>query len=219
MVSVDGRRLGQSPQTAEALVAGSYAVRVEKPGYHAFERQVRVRADRVNTLHAELAPLPPRVTIDSDIPGAAVFVDREFLGNTPLETTQIEPGPHHLAVSAEGYEMYTETIEVTSPSTRIVVRLDVVRLDESVAVVHKHAFGSCRGRLSATLEGLRYETTHKNHGFAVPLEVIETIEIDYLDKNLRLKIRGGKKYNFAEASGNADALFVFHRSVEKARKR
>ena len=44
-------------------------------------------------------------------------------------------------------------------------------------------------------------------------------EVDYLKKNLRVKIRGGKIYNFTDPDGNADRLFVFQRDVDKVRKR
>jgi hypothetical protein len=40
-----------------------------------------------------------------------------------------------------------------------------------------------------------------------------------LEKNLRLALRGGKRYDFTDPEDNADHLFVFHRDVEKARER
>ena len=54
------------------------------------------------------------------------------------------------------------------------------------------------------------------HGGAADLE---TFEVDYLEKNLRVKLRKGKQFNFTDPEGNADRLFVFHRDVEKARER
>jgi hypothetical protein len=32
-------------------------------------------------------------------------------------------------------------------------------------------------------------------------------------------VRKGKNYNFTDKSGNADALFVFHKNVQAARER
>ena len=43
--------------------------------------------------------------------------------------------------------------------------------------------------------------------------------MDYLQKNLRVKIKGGKTYNFTDPDGNAEKLFAFHATVEKARQR
>ncbi len=41
--------------------------------------------------------------------------------------------------------------------------------------------------------------------------------MDYLSRNLRVKQRGGKTWNFTAES--ADALLVFQKAVEKARER
>ena len=43
--------------------------------------------------------------------------------------------------------------------------------------------------------------------------------MDYQEKVLRLKLKGGKSFNFTTKAANADPLFVFHRDVEKARKK
>ena len=41
--------------------------------------------------------------------------------------------------------------------------------------------------------------------------------MDYLAKNLRVKLPKGRQFNFTDPEGNADRLFVFHRDVDKAR--
>ena len=86
-------------------------------------------------------------------------------------------------------------------------------------MIHKHRVGSCTGQLSATPQGIRYETTDRDDVFSVALDALETFEVDYLNKTLRVKLRGGKSYNFTDPEGNADRLFVFHRDVDKARSR
>jgi len=62
-------------------------------------------------------------------------------------------------------------------------------------------------------------TTNKGDAFAMPFGDLETFEIDYLQKILRVKRRGGKTWNFTDEHDNADALFVFHRDVTKARQK
>jgi len=53
----------------------------------------------------------------------------------------------------------------------------------------------------------------------VPMTDVEQFAVNYQDKNLRVKVRRGKQYNFTDPDGNADRLFVFHRDVDKARQR
>jgi hypothetical protein len=71
----------------------------------------------------------------------------------------------------------------------------------------------------ATADGIRYETADKGDAFTASLNDLEAFEVDYQDKNLRIKLRKGKQFNFTDPDGNADRLFVFHRDVEKARQR
>lgn len=157
--------------------------------------------------------------IESDVAGAEVFIDRRYLGALPVTVDAVTPGTHRLNISAPGYEGIAETIEVSPGPRDILIKFKEVRLDLRVEVVHKHRVGSCKGRLIATQNGMRYDTTDKNDAFSAGLLDLETFEIDYLDKNLKLKPRKGKNYNFTDPAGNADNLFVFHRDVEKARER
>jgi hypothetical protein len=159
----------------------------------------------------------PTLRVDADVPGANVFLDRKFLGTTPVATRDFQPGPHRLNVSAEGYEMYGESVELTAGPNEVVVRFKEVRLDEHVDVVHKHGVGSCRGRLVATNAGLRYEATKAGDSFQAPLPSLEPLQLDYLNRSLRVKQKGGKTWNFTADS--ADALLVFQKAVEAARKR
>ena len=157
--------------------------------------------------------------IDSDVAGAQVFIDRQFIGTAPVTTTDVKPGTHQINVSATGYDQYAQSIDLTPGSRDVAVRFKEVRLDAKADVVHKHGVGSCRGTLVATAQGLRYDTTNKGDAFTVPLTNLEVLEVDYLDKNLKVKIKGGKQYNFTDPMGNADTLFVFQRDVDKARQR
>ncbi len=163
-------------------------------------------------------PTGGTLRVESDVPGAMVFLDREYLGETPLTAEDVSPGSHRLNLSLKGYEGYAETIEVSTGPNDVVVRFREVRLDESVDVVHKHRMGSCQGRLVADPQGIRYETAHKD-AFALAFSEVEEFEVDYLKKSLRLKGRQGRAYNFTTEAENADPLFVFHQNTEKARSR
>jgi hypothetical protein len=164
-------------------------------------------------------PRPAPLTIESDVPGARVFVDRKYLGTTPLDVREVTPGSHRLNVSADGFEMHAEDIEIGEEPLRISVRFREVKLDETLAVVHKHGVGSCRGRLLATTAGLAYEASSGSDSFLIPLNDLERFEVDYLKKNLRVAPRGGKTFNFTVEGPSADPLLVFQKKVDGARRR
>jgi hypothetical protein len=157
--------------------------------------------------------------IETDVPGAQVFIDRQFIGTAPVTAANVKPGTHQLNVTAEGFDGIAQTIDVEPGPRDLMFRFREVRLDAMLAVVHRHRIGSCEGRLVATTDGIRYETDDKNDGFSAALVEMETFEVDYLDKNLRIKLRKGRQFNFTDPDGNADRLFVFHRDVERARQR
>jgi hypothetical protein len=163
------------------------------------------------------APLDGTLQIDSDVPGAQVFIDREFVGAAPVTVPNVTLGSHRLNVTAPGYESIAETIEVAAGPRDILIKFREVRLEAKIAVVHNHRMGSCRGVLIATPAGLRYETTNKDDAFTAALLDLETFQVDYLEKNLRVQARKGRRFDFTDPQGNADHLFVFHRDVEKAR--
>ncbi len=215
-VTVDGRGLGDTPQRIE-LSGGAHEIHVRQDGFEPFSRDVHVVPGHTLRVSARLASEAPRLSVDADVPGAAVFLDRKPFGKTPLAAREVTPGSHRLNVTAEGYEMYSETIEVATGTREVMVRFKDVRLDEAIEVVHKHGVGSCRGRLLATVEGLRYETPDPEDGFRAPFSALEPLRTDYLRKNLRVKLKGGRTYNFTGES--ADPLLSFEKAVEAARRR
>jgi hypothetical protein len=157
--------------------------------------------------------------IETDVPGAQVFIDRQFIGTTPVTASNVKPGTHQLNLTAEGFDGIAQTIDVESGPRDLMFRFREVRLDAALAVVHQHRIGSCEGRLVATADGIRYETANKDDGFNAPLADMETFEVDYRARNLRITLRTGRQFNFTDPDDNADRLFVFHRDVERARQR
>jgi hypothetical protein len=166
---------------------------------------------------AAAAPETGALQVESDVSGASVFVDRVYVGTTPATAKDLTPGSHRLNVSADGYDGIAQNVEISPGDNSVTVRFKDVVLNESVAVQHKHSFGSCEGRLVAKLHGVTYETTHKQDAFQIAFSDLERFDIDYLKNNLLVKRKGGKPFNFSDAEGKTDRLLVFHRNVEKAR--
>lgn len=169
------------------------------------------------------APVPPpaapnqtQLTVSSDVDGAMVFIDRNYVGKTPLPPQTVTPGSHRLNVSAEGYDPYGETVDLQPGDQTINVQFKVVKLNERLAVKHKHTFGSCAGTLIATVDGIQYQTSHKDDAFRAALADMTTFKVDYLKNTLTVGLRNGRTYNFTEQQGGADALLVFQEKVQKA---
>ena len=158
--------------------------------------------------------------VTTDVPGAMVFLDRKYLGTTPLVSPDVAAGPHELNVQVEGKPPVVQSIEVAAngPTAINVAVAAAPVLDLQVAVVHEHGRGDCQGILRATPAGLRYDTPHKD-AFEVPFANLDTFTVDYEARKLRVKPRKGKAYTFTTRDATADPLFVFHRDVEAGRPR
>jgi hypothetical protein len=164
------------------------------------------------------APAARELRVTSDVDGAMVFLNRKYLGTTPLVSRDVTPGTYQLNVQVEGVEPEVRTIEIADDGpTSVNVPLKQVQLDARVPVDHRHGVGSCNGTLIASNAGLRYQTSQADHAFTLPFAQLETFEVNYLEKNLRVKQRGGRTWNFTTRDDNADPLLVFHRQVEQAR--
>ena len=218
-VVLGGRVLGTVPGAWEELAAGEYPIRVEKEGFHPLEVNITIRGGRTRSLAANLFEMLGSITVESDLAGANVFLNRNFKGNTPVTISDLRPGEYNLTVSVEGRDVVSRKVEVGRRP--VPVRVDfgdlAPSLDVRVAVVHKHRFGSCEGTLLATPQGFDYQTDHKD-AFQLSFDETERFEIDYLQNNLRLKVRGGRTYNFESPSEDVDSLFVFHRDVTAFRE-
>ena len=213
------RQLGTVPGEWSGLDAGEYPVRVAREGFHPLEVEITIRGGRTRSLVADLREMLGSILVESDVPGATVFLDRSFKGNTPVTIPDLRPGSYALTVSAEGHEVFRERVEVERERVPVRVRFADLAptLDVAVDVVHKHRFGSCRGRFAATPDGLAYRTDHDD-AFSLPFARVETFELDYLNNNLRVKVRRGRTYNFESPTEDKDALFVFHREVAAFRE-
>lgn len=158
--------------------------------------------------------------LESDVPGATVFINRQYVGTTPLTLDKLDPGEKQLKLTVDGYEGIERKVDLKIGENPVTLRFREVRLNQQIQVTHKHAMGSCEGTLMATVDGLSYNTSNKNDAFKLVYSQLETFAVDYLEKNLKVKQKGGKQWNFTDkAATNADKLFVFHREVEAARKK
>lgn len=180
-----------------------------------------------NEATANAAATARQLRVTSDVPGAYVFLDRKFLGTTPVTSREVTPGSHQLNVQVEGRPPVVQTVTILEQGpTEVEVTLPpapsttaaTAAVSADVAVVHQHGVGSCDGVLRASGGNLRYETSHKD-AFSVPLVSVETFTVDYQERRLRLKQRGGRTWNFTTRAATADPLFVFHRDVDASRSR
>ena len=115
-VVIDEFEVGTTPTDPIPLEPGSHTVHISRPGYTEFTDIVRMRAGETVELPVELFPLSMVVHVTTDPPGARVFVDGDFRGETPLEL-ELSEGEHSVRVALARYHEIVRPITATPGAT------------------------------------------------------------------------------------------------------
>jgi len=117
-VLVDGNESGSTPLVLE-LSAGERVVEVRLRGYNAWADVVSVLADQPQTLPLiSLTEADGRVVLRSEPGGAAVSVNGEYRGQTPLELSLPPRLEHQLVLTKPGYDSIAQALSVAADSDR-----------------------------------------------------------------------------------------------------
>jgi formylglycine-generating enzyme required for sulfatase activity len=117
-ILVDGQVVGTTPVDLE-LTAGQRDIELRLRGYNAWQDSITVLADQPQVLPpVELTQADGRIELVTDPDAAAVSVNGEFRGQTPM-TLRLDPGRQHsLSVTKPGYETVTRSLSVEADSGR-----------------------------------------------------------------------------------------------------
>lgn len=147
------------------LRSGTYALSVSAPGYHPYSSDIEVSKEATQRQEIILQPLPGKLTVSSTPLGAAVTVDGETVGVTPLTDVSIEAGDRVLALELPRYLPIEQNIEVTGRNVqqRLDLALAPAWADVTVASIPAGAAllvdGEPLGTSPGTLEILQGEHT------------------------------------------------------------
>jgi TonB family protein len=120
-ISVDGKKVGQTPLDVHDLPLGAHEIKVELDGYAPAIESVMLTAQTPRT---EVRPTLSRTTpvtgtadVSSTPAGAMVKIDATAVGLTPLRGRTLNVGRHRVEIAAEGYEPYTTSVTVKENQT------------------------------------------------------------------------------------------------------
>ena len=113
IIFINDEEAGPAPKTITKLLPGTYKIEVKMDGYKSCCENVEVNADKQNQLDAVLQILTGSLNIKSEPSNAAIIVDGNEVGNTPANITDLVPGKHLVKISMEGYENWSESLELS----------------------------------------------------------------------------------------------------------
>ncbi len=112
MVYIDGVEVGKTPDTLRSIVPGTHEVKVSMDSYEVWNKWVNIKAEKEKAITAILQLKNGSISINSDIPDAKIYIDGEEIATTPETITGLTPGKYTVEVKLDGYEDWSEIIEV-----------------------------------------------------------------------------------------------------------
>lgn len=128
-VSIGDLVIGQLPGLINEVPPGMQSITVDAPLYRQQSRTLMVVGkEQTQSLEIELEPAWAEVSVDSTPGGAAVVIDEQNIGVTPL-TFKLEEGSHELKVEAQAYKAYTTDLVITAQQNVVVPDIDLKPAD------------------------------------------------------------------------------------------
>lgn len=112
-IYVNGQFKGKT-NTLIKLNAGDYRIKVVKTGYYEYYKDVTVPSGRQISLDYHLLEQGSgTLIITTTPPGAQIFLDGEFSGQTPLEKKYLKASSHSLLIIKDGHKSVTDNISLS----------------------------------------------------------------------------------------------------------
>jgi formylglycine-generating enzyme required for sulfatase activity len=171
-VRVDGRRLGTTPLTTP-VSAGRRTVGLSMDAFKPATRRITVTAGEPLTVPSvRLVPADAVLVLASDPAGAAVTVDGQWRGETPVELVVAPRRAHEVQLAKAGHEEAALTVEVAPGERReetlhLVPRLGEVKVEARPPDAELIVDGESRGPASQTLSliALPHEIEIRRDGY------------------------------------------------------
>ena len=103
-VYLDGTLMGAVPLDEIGVPVGDHQLRVSKAGYHDRVIQVRVGRNEIIIVNLMLASATGSLVVSSDPPEATVYLNDQFVGQTPLRRDDMPPGEYTLKIEKDGFK-------------------------------------------------------------------------------------------------------------------
>lgn len=133
-VYINNNLQGQTPLTIGSVSNGNYQILIQYTGYSDWSQNITVN-NNVQTVNAILTPLSATngsIAIESDPSNAAVFLNTEFKGKTPI-TLNISRGTYRVVIQKTGYLDWSNRISVTAgTNTDVYAELSAAVTDTTI---------------------------------------------------------------------------------------
>lgn len=120
IVTLDGDSWQYTPATFTSVGAGtSHYIQISMSGYQQYGTSAYVTAGQTATVNANLIPDTPyphtgSLNIITSPGGADIYVDGNYIAESPFVVTNLAPGSHALRLHKAGYDEYFSLVTIVS---------------------------------------------------------------------------------------------------------
>lgn len=124
-VTLDNTPAGQVDDSGILVIydvrPGGHTVVVSKEGYISKTSSVYVDPNEIVKLPVTLEPVKyGTVSVNSVPPGAGIYIDDGYMGETPIMLDQVSIGAHTVKIELPGYQPYTMNVQVSGDAPTVV---------------------------------------------------------------------------------------------------
>jgi hypothetical protein len=114
-VFVDDEEIGTIPLGRPIkLKPGQHTVKVVKPGFTRFLESVTIKVGKSVRLEVDLFPVSGVLHFQTSEPGARIYLDGKFVGQTPLTGHELKAGIYKVRIAKLGFYDVFRTVTVTA---------------------------------------------------------------------------------------------------------
>ncbi len=119
LVYVDGQFIGQTPVQNYSIPSGFHILIIKKPGYVTVTKFITVGIGQTVDINKYLL-LAGYLRVITRPKGAAVYIDGQYIQDTPIENYTLPLGVHEVTIVKNGYVTYDKFITVTAGSLNVI---------------------------------------------------------------------------------------------------
>lgn len=117
-VYLDDKYLGETDQNKpleiKNMLEGIYHLKFVRGGFYDWEGDITVLAKMERSVTVSLIAKPGSMNIYSEPKGAQIFVDNNFMGETPMSLKTVAEGEHEIRLVKNNYQEWTQKVFVRS---------------------------------------------------------------------------------------------------------
>jgi len=193
LVYIDGIMTGTTP-LAINLSCREHTLAIEKSGYQTYKKIINPSSDPGNTINANLEYNSGRgsIIIESDPPGATVYLDGAWQGITPARADNLIPGRHLLLLKKDGCQDLTDSVPAVTGTVLTYKEYLIPKPQSGYLSVTSYPSGalvSVDGNDAGTTPTLPMQVPAGNHSLTLRMD-------GYRDYRYNISVNGGESTPF-----------------------